>query len=132
MRPAFATRGTVASDARLAAARRPTIITASSAKGLRGMSDTTLRLAVWSGPRNISTAMMRAWGNRRDTFVTDEPLYAHYLLHTGVPHPGAEEVIASQETDWRTVAAWLTGPVPEGKAIWYQKHMAHHLLPRVE
>ena len=45
----------------------------------------TLRLAMWSGPRNISTAMMRAWGNRPDTFVCDEPLYAHYLRETGIP-----------------------------------------------
>jgi hypothetical protein len=87
-----------------------------------------LRLAMWSGPRNVSTALMRSWGNRSDTFVCDEPFYAHYLLRTGAPHPGAEEVISSQENDWRKVAAWLTGPVPEGKRIFYQKHMAHHLL----
>lgn len=87
---------------------------------------------MWSGPRNISTAMLRAWGNRPDTFVTDEPLYAHYLLHTRLPHPGAEEIIAWQEPDWRKVAEWLTGPVPGDRAIWYQKHMAHHLLPRIE
>jgi len=90
-----------------------------------------LRVAMWSGPRNISTAMMRAWGNRPDTFVTDEPLYAHYLLRTGLDHPGRDEVIASQEQDWRKVAAWLTGPIPEGEEIWYQKHMAHHLLPEI-
>ena len=86
-------------------------------------------LAMWSGPRNISTAFMRAFENRPDTFVCDEPFYAHYLQMTGLPHPGREEVIASQETDWGKVAAWLTGPVPEGKSIFYQKHMAHHLLP---
>lgn len=90
-----------------------------------------LRLAMWSGPRNISTAMMRSWGNRDDTFVCDEPLYAHYLRETGVAHPGREEVIAHQENDWRKVAAWLSGPVPENKAIFYQKHMAHHLLPDI-
>ncbi len=88
-----------------------------------------VRLAMWSGPRNISTAMMRAWGSRPDTFVCDEPLYAHYLQATGRDHPGAEEVIAAGETDWRKAAAWLAGPVPEGKAIFYQKHMTHHLLP---
>jgi hypothetical protein len=88
-----------------------------------------LRLALWSGPRNISTAMMRSWGNRPDTFVCDEPLYAHYLNATGRDHPGAREVIAAGETDWRRAAAWLTGPVPEGKTIFYQKHMTHHLLP---
>jgi len=90
------------------------------------------RIAMWSGPRNISTAMMRAWGSRPDTFVCDEPLYAHYLKVTGIPHPGAEEVIRCHEPDWRTVVAWITGPVPEGKAIFYQKHMAHHLLPEIE
>ncbi|MCH7813340.1 MAG: HAD family hydrolase [Planctomycetes bacterium] len=87
---------------------------------------------MWSGPRNLSTAMLRSWGNRPDTFVCDEPLYAHYLLETGLDHPGRDEVIAQHEADWRKVAAWLTGPIPEGKAIFYQKHMAHHLLPGIE
>ena len=72
---------------------------------------------------------MRAFENRPDTFVCDEPFYAHYLLFTRLPHPGREDVIASQENDWGKVAGWLTGPVPEGKSIFYQKHMAHHLLP---
>jgi hypothetical protein len=76
--------------------------------------------------------MMRAWGNRPDTFVCDEPLYAHYLLKTGVPHPGADDVIRGQENDWRKVVAWLTGDVPGGKAIFYQKHMTHHLLPEID
>jgi Sulfotransferase domain len=91
-----------------------------------------LRIAVWSGPRNISTAMMRAWGNRADTFVCDEPLYAHYLRVTGLPHPGADEVVAHHESDWRKVVAWLTEAVPEGKPIFYQKHMTHHLLPEID
>ncbi|MFZ0010023.1 MAG: hypothetical protein WAK94_17445 [Steroidobacteraceae bacterium] len=90
-----------------------------------------LRLAMWSGPRNISTAMMRAWENRGDCAVVDEPLYAHYLAHTGLAHPGREEIIAAGETDWRKVAAGLTGPVPDGKPIFYQKHMTHHLLPHI-
>ena len=90
-----------------------------------------LRLAMWSGPRNISTALMRSWGNRDDSFVCDEPLYAHYLVQTRRPHPMAEEVIASQEQDWHKVVAWLTGPVPRGKTVFYQKHMSHHLLPQV-
>jgi hypothetical protein len=76
--------------------------------------------------------MMRAWENRGDCAVVDEPLYAHYLAHTGLDHPGREAVIAAGETDWRPVTAWLTGPVPAGKAIWYQKHMTHHLLPHIE
>lgn len=87
---------------------------------------------MWSGPRNISTAMMRAWGNRPDTLVCDEPLYAHYLFVTRKPHPGMEEVIAAGEIDWRKVTDWLTGPVPEGRSIFFQKHMAHHLLPDME
>jgi hypothetical protein len=87
---------------------------------------------MWSGPRNISTALMRSWGNRPDTYVCDEPLYAHYLLHTQTEHPGAAEVIAHHETNWRKVVAWLTGEIPQGKAIFYQKHMAHHLLPEID
>jgi hypothetical protein len=91
-----------------------------------------VRIAMWSGPRNISTAMMRAWGNRSDTFVIDEPFYACYLKATGKKHPGADEVIAAGETDWRKVVGRLTGPVPEGKRIFFQKHMTHHLLPEID
>ena len=90
------------------------------------------RIAMWSGPRNISTALMRAWGNRPDTFVCDEPFYAHYLLKTGVAHPGADEVIRSQDNDWRTVVAWLTEYSPPGKTVFFQKHMTHHLLPEID
>jgi hypothetical protein len=90
------------------------------------------RIAMWSGPRNISSAMMRSWGNRPDTFVCDEPLYAHYLLNTRVPHPGVDEVIRSQENDWRKVVAWLTEFEPPGKTVFYQKHMTHHLLPQID
>ncbi len=93
------------------------------------MTRTPLRIAMWSGPRNISTAMMRAWGNRPDTAVCDEPLYAHYLLSTGVDHPGRDEVTAHHETDWERATAALVGPVPGDKPVYYQKHMAHHLLP---
>ena len=91
-----------------------------------------IRIAMWSGPRNISTALMRAWGNRPDTAVCDEPLYAHYLTQYDIDHPGTDEVIATHETDWRKVVGWLTGPIPEGRAIFYQKHMAHHLLPHLD
>lgn len=87
---------------------------------------------MWSGPRNISTAMMRSWGNRPDTFVCDEPLYAHYLQQTGIDHPGAAEVIAAHEPDWRKVVDWLTGEIPEGRSVFFQKQMAHHLLPQVD
>ncbi len=75
--------------------------------------------------------MMRSWGSRDDTLVCDEPFYAHYLKVTGLDHPGAAEVITHHETDPEKVIASLTGPVPQDKAIFYQKHMAHHLLPRI-
>ncbi|MGH8161933.1 MAG: HAD family hydrolase [Gammaproteobacteria bacterium] len=88
-----------------------------------------LRIAMWSGPRNISTAMMRAWENRGDTAVVDEPFYAHYLAATSAAHPGREEIIGSQDADYRSVTQTLTGPIPNGKPIWYQKHMAQHILP---
>jgi sulfotransferase family protein len=87
---------------------------------------------MWSGPRNVSTALMRSWESRGDASVTDEPLYAHYLLVTRRAHPGAAEVIGTCETDWRRVAAQLTGAIPDGRAVWYQKHMSHHLLPDIE
>ncbi len=88
----------------------------------------TVRIAMWSGPRNLSTAMMRSFGNRADCAVIDEPFYAAYLLHSGAEHPMREEIIASQQTDWRDVADGLTGAVPGGKAVFYQKHMTHHML----
>lgn len=91
--------------------------------------NTPLRLAMWSGPRNVSTALMRSFDSRADSVVCDEPLYAHYLAETGLDHPGADQVIKNHEPDWRKVVDWLTGPVPEGKSLFYQKHMAHHMLP---
>src|SRR5947207_1702707 len=91
-----------------------------------------IRIAMWSGPRNISTAMMRAWGNRPDTAVIDEPFYAYYLKATAKRHPGADEVIAVGEVDWRQVIAHLTGPIPNGKRVLFQKQMTHHLLPEID
>jgi len=91
----------------------------------------TRRIAMWSGPRNISTAMMRAFENRADCAVSDEPFYAHYLAATGIDHPMKEAVIASQPGDWRDVVAEITGPAPGGAAVWYQKHMTHHMIPAV-
>ncbi len=99
---------------------------------------------MWSGPRNISTAMMRSWAGRADTAVVDEPFYAYYLKVTGKKHPGAGEIIANGETDWRKVvekcrsnlnmprhsAAKAGGPT--NKRIFYQKQMTHHLLPEVD
>jgi hypothetical protein len=89
----------------------------------------SLRVAMWSGPRNISTAMMRAWENRGDCAVSDEPLYAAYLATTGIDHPMRDEVIAAGDTDANRVIHTLLGPVPDAQPIWYQKHMTHHLLP---
>jgi hypothetical protein len=84
---------------------------------------------MWSGPRNISTAMMRSFENRPDSAVVDEPFYAAFLAQTGLDHPMRDEVLASQPTDWREVADAMTGPVPGGRAVFYQKHMTHHMLP---
>jgi hypothetical protein len=91
-------------------------------------SNAGVRLAVWSGPRNISTALMRAWENRPDCRVVDEPLYAYYLAETGLDHPGRDEVVAAGQTDWRAVVAELTAPV---EGVYYQKHMAHHLIAQL-
>ena len=90
-----------------------------------------IRIAMWSGPRNLSTAMMRAFENRHDTVVADEPFYAHYLYKTEIDHPGKEEIIASQSTDWAEVADMCTGEIPDSKPIWYQKQMAQHNLEGV-
>ena len=89
---------------------------------------------MWSGPRNISTAMMRAWENRPDTFVIDEPFYAFYLRATAKKHPGADEIIATGETDWRKVVEQCRRPLSaqRGKKIFYQKQMTHHLLPEID
>jgi len=88
---------------------------------------------MWSGPRTVSTALMRSFGNRPDTVVADEPLYAFYLASTGISHPGREEILASMPTGWREVLDGLTSaPLPAGKSVYYGKHMTHHLLPEVD
>lgn len=91
-----------------------------------------IRVGMWSGPRNISTAMMRAFENRPDTVVADEPLYAAYLARTGLDHPGREEVIASQPTDIATAVAGLSVPLPPGRCVHYSKHMAHHVSENMD
>jgi hypothetical protein len=97
------------------------------------MTAKPVRIAMWSGPRNISTAMMRAWGNRADTAVIDEPLYAYYLETTGKKHPISDEVIAHGQTDWRKIVAQLTkDQIPGNKRIVFQKQMTHHLLPEMD
>ena len=87
----------------------------------------TLRIAMWCGPRNLSTAMMRSFGARGDTVVSDEPFYGAYLKATGDDQPMKDAVIASMDCDWASVAAAMSGPPPTPSAIWYQKHMAHHM-----
>lgn len=88
---------------------------------------TTVRIAMWSGPRNISTAMMRSFENRSDCAVVDEPFYAAYLAETGLEHPMRDAVLASQPQDWREVAKALVEDEPA--PVFYQKHMTHHMLP---
>jgi hypothetical protein len=87
----------------------------------------TIRIAMWSGPRNLSTAMMRSFGNRADTFVSDEPFYGCFLKQTGAGHPMREEVIAAMDCDWTSVMETLRGDPQNGSPIWYQKHMWHHM-----
>ena len=87
----------------------------------------TIRIAMWSGPRNLSTAMMRSFGSRADTFVSDEPFYGAFLKETGADHPMREAVIAAMDCDWQSVIQSLRGPPSEDKPVWYQKHMWHHM-----
>jgi len=82
---------------------------------------------MWSGPRNLSTAMMRSFGSRVDTFVSDEPFYGAYLKTTGDPQPMAAEIIADMQCDWQAVADAQNGTAPDNSPIWYQKHMPHHM-----
>jgi len=96
------------------------------------MSKTALRIAMWSGPRNISTALMRAFENREDCVVWDEPFYGFYLDASGSDHPGAAEVIADQGTDSDAIIARCIGDVPGDKPIFYQKHMTLHLLAQLD
>lgn len=90
--------------------------------------DNHIRIAMWSGPRNISTAMMRSFENRDDAVVIDEPFYAYYLSQTGLDHPGREKVLKSQSTNWNHVVNLINGNIPNEKMIWYQKHMVHHII----
>ncbi|MEL6707156.1 MAG: HAD family hydrolase [Pseudomonadota bacterium] len=87
-----------------------------------------VRIAMWSGPRNISTAMMRSFGARADCAVSDEPFYGAFLKDTGEPHPMAAETMADMDCDWASVTATQSGDIPDGKSVWYQKHMPHHMV----
>jgi hypothetical protein len=88
----------------------------------------TRNIAMWSGPRNISTAMMYSFGNRPDCEVWDEPFYAFALKHHGNEHPLRNEIIAAYESDYDRVVALCTSPPASGKPLFYQKHMTHHML----
>jgi hypothetical protein len=87
---------------------------------------------MWSGPRNLSTAMMRSWENRADTAVMDEPLYAAYLATTRLDHPGLDEIVDAGPASFDDAIAACLAPLPDGIAVSYQKHMAHHLLPDMD
>ena len=91
-----------------------------------------MKIAMWSGPRNLSTAMMYSFAARGDCAVVDEPFYAAYLAQTGITHPMNAEILASQPNDAAQVAAALTGSNPAGKPHFYQKHMTHHMLPGMD
>ncbi len=87
-----------------------------------------MKIAMWSGPRNLSTALMYAFAARDDCAVWDEPFYAAYLEETGMIHPMRDEIIAVHDPDPDRVAAACQGPVPGGKAHFYQKHMTQHMI----
>ncbi len=86
-------------------------------------------MAMWSGPRNLSTAMMYSFAQRTDSTVVDEPFYAAYLAATGIQHPICEEIIQSGEVDHEKVARFCVGPNPGEKPLFYQKHMTKHMIP---
>ncbi len=86
------------------------------------------RICMWSGPRNLSTTMMRCFGGRSDTICTDEPFYATFLKATGLDHPMADEIIEAGDTDPKSVCSKLQQNTVSSSAYWYQKHMCHHML----
>lgn len=90
-----------------------------------------MKIAMWSGPRNLSTAMMYAFGARTDCAVVDEPFYAAYLALTGLEHPMRAEIMASQSQNPVEVATQLSGANPGARPFWYQKHMTQHMISGV-
>ena len=90
-----------------------------------------MRIAMWSGPRNLSTAMMYSFGARSDCHVVDEPFYAAYLAATGIWHPMRDEILASQPTSGSLAASQLLDPIKGEKPHFYQKHMTHHMQPGI-
>ena len=91
-----------------------------------------MKIAMWSGPRNLSTAMMYAFAARGDCAVWDEPFYAAYLAKTGIDHPMRDTIIATDDTDPTRIAAACMAPTPDGKALHYQKHMTLHMIPEFD
>ena len=87
-----------------------------------------MRIAMWSGPRNLSTAMMYSFENRADFAIWDEPFYAPYLAQTGLDHPMRAEILAAHETDSAKVAARCLDTIPAQKPHFYMKHMPHHMI----
>lgn len=87
----------------------------------------TAIISMWSGPRNISTTMMRAFANRADMAAIDEPFYAWFLKSTGADHPYREETLAKYPNDWRGVIGWIEAPPPGGEDYLFLKHIAYHL-----
>lgn len=89
-----------------------------------------MRIAMWSGPRNLSTAMMYSFAARNDCAIWDEPFYAAYLKASGSVHPMQKEIMSSWIQDPKLIEARCVGDIPEGKTVFYQKHMTHHMLPQ--
>ena len=87
-----------------------------------------MRIACWSGPRNISTALMRSWSSRDDTFVSDEPFYGYYLKEKKLKHPMYKEIIKHYPITYGDVVKQINMEVPNSRKIWYQKHMSHHII----
>jgi hypothetical protein len=87
-----------------------------------------MKIACWSGPRNISTALMRSWSSRKDMFVSDEPFYGYYLKKQKLKHPMYKEIIENYPNKYNDVVDSLISEIPNNKHHWYQKHMAHHLI----
>ncbi len=97
------------------------------------MNDRPTIIRMWSGPRNLSTALMRSWENRPDTAVMDEPLYAFFLATTGLDHPMGNQVISAGPADWdEAIDRCLHPRLEPGQTVSYQKQMAHHLLPECD
>ncbi|TGY89736.1 HAD family hydrolase [Marinicauda algicola] len=96
------------------------------------MAGDTVRICLWSGPRNISTATMRSFEARGNCAVWDEPFYAWYLKETGIDHPGREETLALWPHDADEIARRCAGPAPNGEAEFFQKHMCQHMLPGLD